>query len=64
MCGELKASMVPPLLVITTYFKQTISITFQKLQASTILNQGIAMGLATSQLPTFIENLPTTTLDT
>jgi hypothetical protein len=61
MCGELKDLMVTPLLVITTYFKQTISITFQKMQAAMILSQGVTTWLATSQLPSLVENLPITT---
>jgi hypothetical protein len=63
MYGELKALMVPPISVITTCFKQKISITFQKLQASMILTQGVAVRLATFQLPPLIESLPIITLN-
>jgi hypothetical protein len=53
----------PPLFVLVTFLCQRISITLQKMQASSILNQVIAVGLITSQLPPFQNVPPIATID-
>jgi hypothetical protein len=41
----------PPFSISVTFLCQRISITLQRMQTSSILNQAIVIGLATSQLP-------------
>jgi len=48
--------------VLVTFLCQGISITLQKMQASSILSQAIAIGLTTSHLPPFQDTPPLTQL--
>jgi hypothetical protein len=46
----------PPLPILVTFLCQKISITLQRMQASSILSWAIAIGLATFQLPPMDED--------
>jgi hypothetical protein len=48
----------PPLSILTTFLKQQVSIILQKMQAFTILNWAIMVGLATSWLPPLVNSTP------
>jgi hypothetical protein len=45
---SLKGLEAPPFFVLVTFLQQNISITLQRLQASSILSWVVAVGLATS----------------
>jgi hypothetical protein len=51
----------PPLSILVTFFHQKNSITLQKMQASSILNQTIAIGLGFFSLPPLYDTPPITT---
>jgi hypothetical protein len=46
-----KGTKGPHLSTLVIFFRQKVSITLQRMQASSILNRVIAVGLPTSQLP-------------
>jgi hypothetical protein len=49
-----------PLFVLVIFLHKKISITLQRMQASSILNQAIVIGLTISQLPPLQNTLPMT----
>jgi hypothetical protein len=57
----MKDSGGPPLSILSTYFRQRVSIALQKLQAPTILSQALVVGLTTSWLPPLTDPLSITT---
>jgi hypothetical protein len=52
-----------PLYVLVFFFGQNISITLQRMQASSILSWVVVIGVTTSQLPPFQDTSPITTAD-
>ncbi len=46
------------LLILVTFLQQKISITLQRLQASSILNRAVVVGLLISQLPPLQDTSP------
>jgi hypothetical protein len=48
---SLKRPKGPPLFILVTFLCKFFSLTLQRLQASSILNRVLPIGLATSQLP-------------
>jgi hypothetical protein len=60
---DLKGPKGLPLFILVTFLWQKISITLQRLQASSILSQAIAVGLATSKLPPIEDTFPISTID-
>jgi hypothetical protein len=58
---SLKEIEGPHLSTLVTFLHQKISITFQRMQTFSILNQAITIGLATSRLPPLQNTPPITT---
>jgi hypothetical protein len=52
-----------PLFILVTFLWQKISITLQRLQASSILNRVVVVGLTTSQLPPLQDTTPISMTD-
>ncbi len=57
---DFKRPKGPPFFLLVTFLHKKISITLQKIQASSILNHSIAIGLTTSQLSPLQDNPPIT----
>jgi hypothetical protein len=60
---SLKGTKGLHLSTVVTFFRQKISITLQRMQAFSILNQTIAVGLATSRLSPLQYTPPITIVD-
>jgi hypothetical protein len=58
---SLKRLKGPPIFVLVTFLCQIFYITLQIMQASSILNRAIAIGLTISQLPA-LEDIPPITM--
>jgi hypothetical protein len=60
---SLKGTEGPHLSTLVTFLRQKVSITLQRMQASSILNQAIAISLVTSRLPPLQGTPPITITD-
>jgi hypothetical protein len=60
---SLKGLKGPHLSFLVTFICQKVSITLQKMQASSILNRAVVVDVATSQLPSLQNTPPITTVD-
>jgi hypothetical protein len=60
---SLKGPESPHLSTLVTFLYQKISMTLQKIQASSILSRVVAVGLTTSQLPPLQNTPPITTIE-